>query len=231
MPLFRRRRKLARADSEWDRLTQLLERHEITLVIDVGANVGQYGERLRHHGYAGRIVSFEPGVEAHALLRKRAHSDPRWDVAPRIALGSSPGSARLQVNNRSDMNSLLPMTEETHRAFPDLKSAGEEEVEVARLDAVIGSFFTQNDTNTVFLKIDTQGYEADILAGSKNVMDKIAGLQVEMSLMPLYSGETIYLELLQKIRALGFEPHLFMGGYFSRRLARQLQIDGIFFRV
>ena len=87
----RRRGKLASVDSEWDRLVQLLGAHGITLVIDVGANEGQYGAGLRRAGYTGRVVSFEPGAEAHRNLTQRAHADVQWDVAPRLALGAEPG--------------------------------------------------------------------------------------------------------------------------------------------
>ena len=103
----KRRDKLASVDSEWSRLAQLLERQRISLVIDVGANEGQHGARLRHAGYAGRIVSFEPGAEAHRAVTARAGGDPRWEVAPRLALGAEPGRAQLKTGNRSDMNSLL----------------------------------------------------------------------------------------------------------------------------
>ncbi len=232
MRFFRRQRNtFPRTDSASDKLAQLLKIHEITLIIDVGANEGQYGDQLRRHGYAGRIISFEPGTDAHEVLTNRARPDPHWDVAPRMALGSADGLARLQTSNRSDMNSLLTATEDAQAAFPKLKTAGDETVNVVRLDTVIDALVAPTETDRIFLKIDTQGYESHVLRGAENVMKGIAGLQVELSFLPLYHGECDYIELLKEIHTMGFEPHLFVNGFFSRALARQLQFDGIFFRT
>ncbi len=227
----RRRGKLASVDSEWDRLVQLLGVHGITLVIDVGANEGQYGAGLRRAGYRGRIVSFEPGAEAHSAVTQCAGADAQWDVAPRLALGAEPGRAQLKTGNRSDMNSLLVATRATLEAFPKLSIRAEESVEMNRLDAVLDELVAPAPSDRTFLKIDTQGYEAPVLSGAEGVIERIAGLQVEMSLVPLYEGEADYLELLRRIHGYGFEPHLILGGFFSRVLGRQLQMDGVFFRT
>jgi len=227
----RRRGKLAGADSDWQRVVQLLGLHGITLVVDVGANAGQYGAGLRRAGYGGRIVSFEPGTEAHRTVSVRAVSDARWDVAPRLALGAEAGRAQLKTANRSDMNSLLAVRKATLDAFPKLSIGVEETVEVCRLDTVFDELVAPAPNDRTFLKIDTQGYEAPVLMGAEGVIDRIAGLQIEMSLVPLYEGEPDYLELLRWVHGHGFEPHLILGGFFSRVLGRQLQVDGVFFRT
>jgi FkbM family methyltransferase len=210
---------------------QLLDLHGITLVIDVGANEGQYGAGLRRAGYGGRIVSVEPGAEAHGAVVARAGSDPRWQVAPRLALGAEAGRAQLKTGNRSDMNSLLAAKEVTLEAFPKLSIEAEETVEVRRLDAVLDELVAPGPSERTFLKIDTQGFEAQVLSGAEGVIKRIAGLQIEMSLVPLYEGESDYLELLRWVHGHGFEPHLILSGFFSRVLGRQLQMDGVFFRA
>ena len=59
----------------------------------------------------------------------------------------------------------------------------------------------------------------------------VHGLQLELSLIPLYEGEATCLKVLRRVHDLGFEPHLILPGYFSKRLGHQLQIDGVFFRA
>jgi FkbM family methyltransferase len=206
----------------------LLAAHGIDHVLDVGGNVGQYATRLRAAGYRGRITSFEPAAAAHAELAARAEGDQAWTVAPRLALAASAGRATLHVSHRSDMSSLRPMTELTLAALPKSFEVDREEVEQARLDAVFDRFVRGGER--VLLKIDAQGSEADIIEGAAGILDRLVGLQVELSLKPMYDGETTYLELCRRIEERGFEPFWFTAGNFSKRLGRQLQMDGVFFR-
>jgi len=60
------------------RRKRLLENYGIDLVLDVGANVGQYGKELRCIGYKGQIASFEPLSAAYAELAKVSQADGLW---------------------------------------------------------------------------------------------------------------------------------------------------------
>lgn len=214
---------------ETERLVGLLAAHGIDHVLDIGGNVGQYASRLRAGGYVGQITSFEPVAGAHHELTLKASGDSRWAVAPRIAIGAAAGRATIRVSNRSDMSSLKPMADLTLQALPKSFEVAQEEVDLARLDAVFDRFVRPGET--VFLKIDAQGSEADILDGAAGILARIAGLQVELSLRPMYDGEKTYLDLCRWIEDRGFEPFWFTTGNFSKRLGRQLQMDGVFFRA
>lgn len=72
-----------------------LEYLRVDLVLDVGANAGQYSQSLREHGDKGRIVSFDPLSITHAILANAAVGDARWEIAPRTAVGSECGTAML----------------------------------------------------------------------------------------------------------------------------------------
>jgi len=209
-------------------LLAIMGRFNVNLVLDVGANVGQYASQLRQAGYRGRIVSFEPVSTAHAELARTAAADPGWLVAPQMALGSEDGRIAIQISNRTDMSSILPIREETLVALPKSYNVGCEEVPVARLDRIFDEYAGAGDRP--FLKVDTQGFERQVLVGATGVLDRLAGIQLEMSLQPLYSGEAGYLELIAYLDERGFEPALILPGYFSKQLGRQLQIDGVFVR-
>jgi FkbM family methyltransferase len=210
-------------------LIAVLAHFRITCVLDVGANVGQYGALLRAWGYPGRIISFEPQAGAHAALERRAAGDPAWRVAPPIALGDRAGQIELEVSAESDMSSVLPQSALLRRLSPSSAVVRKEAVPLSRLDEVAGRYLTPDDR--VFLKVDAQGYEAQVLAGAGRLLDRLAGIQLEMSLVPLYEGERAFRALLDELAALGFEPYLFLPGYFERKLARQLQVDGVFMRT
>ena len=70
----------------------------------------------------------------------------------------------------------------------------------------------------------------EVIRGAAGALDRIAAIQLEMSLVPMYEGESVYLVLLNELDRLGFDLHLVLPGYFSRALGRQLQFDGLFIR-
>lgn len=210
-------------------LIAVLDRFGISVVLDVGANVGQHGAMLRAWGYRGRIVSFEPQEGAHGALERRAAADPGWQVAPRMALGASHGEIEIEVSAEPDMSSVLPQAGLLRQVSPSSAVVRKETVPLRRLDDVAGPFLAPDDR--VFLKVDTQGYEAQVLAGAERLLDRLAGIQLEMSLVPLYEGERDFRAMLDDLAAAGFQPYLFLPGYFEHKLARQLQIDGVFMRT
>jgi FkbM family methyltransferase len=218
-----------KAKSPPAQLVAVLAHFRITCVFDVGANVGQYGAMLRAWGYPGRIVSFEPQAGAHAALTRRAAADPVWQAAPPMALGGHEGEVEIQVSAESDMSSILTQGALLRRVSPSSAVMRKETVALRRLDEVAGSYLRPEDR--VFLKLDTQGYEAEVLAGAAGLLDRVAGIQLEISLVPLYEGERAFRAWLDDLAARGFEPYLFLPGYFERKLARQLQVDGVFMRA
>jgi FkbM family methyltransferase len=210
-------------------LIAVLKRFEISVVLDVGANRGQYGTMLREWGWRGRIVSFEPQTRAHAALERRAAADPDWQVAPRMALGAHDGEVEIEVSAESDMSSILPQSPLLREISPTSAVVRREAAPLRRLDGVVAPYLGAADR--VFLKIDTQGYEPQVLAGARALIERLCGIQLEMSLVPIYEGERDFRTIFDQLTKAGFEPYLLLPGYFERRLARQLQVDGVFMRT
>jgi FkbM family methyltransferase len=219
------RRKARHSNAQ---LAAVLARFGISCVLDVGANRGQYGATLRAWGYRGRIVSFEPLAEAHAALARRAGADLGWQVAPRMAIGERDGEVAIAVSAESDMSSILPQSALLRKVSPSSAVIGRERVPLRRLDGLVGAYLRPDDR--LFLKIDTQGYEARVLAGAGELIERLLGIQLEMSLVPIYEGEQDFRTSFDQLVTAGFEPYLLLPGYFERKLARQLQVDGVFMR-
>lgn len=214
--------------SHWDNLVTILRHFGVTAVLDIGAHKGEYGGYLRRAGWAGRIVSFEPQSAVRPALEERAAADGNWQVAPAMAIGRDDGEIALNISAEPDMSSALPLAESAMRFTPSSAMVGRETVPLRRLATVFGDYVRDGDT--VFVKADTQGYEAAVMDGAEPVMARVAGWQLELSIEPIYAGETDWRVLLDRMERLGYDAHLFIPGYFSRHIARQLQIDGVFMR-
>jgi len=210
------------------KLVSILNDFSIDIVLDVGANVGQTGQRLRRVGYSGAIVSFEPGPQAHGTLSEAAANDAKWTVAPRTAIGDTDGEIVLNVSQETSMSSALDANPALLEALP--RTANQEKVTtpVYRLDSLWDQYVTPD--NRAFLKVDTQGFERQVLNGASEALKKLQGVQLELSLFELYQGEETYLGFLQDLHRWGFEPYMMWETYFSRKLKRQLQIDVVFMR-
>ncbi|MCC2113721.1 MAG: FkbM family methyltransferase [Hyphomicrobiales bacterium] len=208
-------------------IVHLLDRNRISVVLDVGANRGQYAERLRSGGYRGRIVSFEPLAEPHRILSAAAARDSNWTVFRPVALGAEAGSVTINVYEDDSLSSAHQFTAE---------AAGEkgrgldhsETVDLVPLAALFDELVGSDDR--AFLKIDVQGTEFDVLKGAAPVIDRIFGLQVELPLAPMYAGEATLTDLVGHITDLGFTMTFVAPVTNRKRLGPIDQIDGLFFR-
>ncbi len=174
----------------------------IECVFDIGAHVGDYGASLREFGYAGRIVSFEPVAANAARLRRR--TDPGWTVV-QAAVGNESGRARIKLARGDQQHSFLPPSDYGTSLLPgQLETVGGEEVDVVRIDDVFGDHAAPGER--VFLKIDTQGWDAEVLRGAERSLESVAAIQFELAIQPTYEGQPDYLEILGWLRGRDFHP-------------------------
>lgn len=211
-------------------LAKMFIEHCVDTVIDVGANEGQYAQILRHIGFSGTIISFEPLSSAHARLRESAAPDPLWKVAPRMALGDHEGEMSMNVaSNGGASSSILELLETHQRAAPDITYVGSEPVPMSRLDSIVGGFL-QDEEGNVFLKVDVQGYELQVLDGASELLKRIVGAQLEVSFVSLYQGQALLPTLVDYMMRKGFEIWGIIPGFTDNSSGRMLQADVIFFR-
>ena len=206
----------------------VLDRFAVDLVIDVGANTGQYGRLLRGLGYDGAILSFEPLAEAHRELTANAARDGRWQVAPRMAIGREAGEVTINVAGNSASSSILPMLDSHREAAPEAAYQGTEQVALARLDT--GAAAAAASAKAPFLKIDTQGYELAVLDGAGTILEAAVAVQVELSLTPLYDGGATFEAMMVRLQGEGLALWALWPGFSDPASGRLLQIDAIFAR-
>jgi FkbM family methyltransferase len=200
----------------------------IDTVLDIGANIGQYGSALRAGGFTGRIISCEPLPDAFAHLARRSGSDERW-TALNTAAGDAPGTLEINVSANSYSSSLLPMTAAHLDAAPGSQFIGTEKAMVTTVADIVAE--QRVDPARTLLKVDTQGYEGPVLDGAGAVLDRLAAVQLELSFVPLYDGQQLYDELVGRLGAAGFQLYALDPGFGDPRTGRMLQCDGLFVRA
>jgi len=220
---------VAPATSDAACLAALLELHQVDLILDVGANVGQYAQGVLKNGYRGRIVSFEPLSGPHTALLEASREIPKWEIAAPICLGDQEGEVDVNVSENSISSSILPLTEVHLRTSPDARFISYERVPITRLDTIADRYLS--GSNAPFLKIDVQGFEQQVLDGGPETLKKLQGIQVELSLLAVYEGQTLMTEQLVFLEQLGFALYRFFPSFMDVKTGRWLQADGLFFRT
>lgn len=197
------------------------------VILDIGANTGQFARDLRARGYHGHIVSFEPLSQAYAELVGAADSDPLWDVAERCAIGANDGWAEINIAGNSYSSSLLPMLDLHREAAPHSAYTGKEPCRVTTLDSFVDGTFS--DPTTIFgVKIDTQGYEAEVLAGLKRNHNRVKVILCEMSVAPLYARGPTMSELSDLLAELNYHCVALCPELLDPRTGKLLQVNGVF---
>ncbi len=183
---------------------RIFEELEIDLVIDAGANVGQFGQSLRRF-YRGDIVSFEPVPPVFRVLSETAKGDAGWHCQ-NMALGSGKSVLTIHVPTDNTMSSFHKMNDFCESKFSlDAGQAAEFEVPVDRLEAVLDRTIPDWKSRSIFLKMDTQGYDLEVFKGVGAVMERVVALQSEISQIPLYDGMPDWKESLAAYEAAGFQ--------------------------
>lgn len=178
-------KKLSASSSEEYRLVKLLQNFNFDLVIDVGGNTGQFAESLLDFGFKGKIITFEPTLNCYNELIKRSMKYISWDIAQRCALGNFNGKVDINIAENSLFSSIKNIKNQyvKYNSSANIKST--EKVDVFTLDSLRVKYFDKN--NCIFLKIDTQGFEKEVLEGATELLNNIKGIKIELPLIPIYS--------------------------------------------
>ena len=199
---------------------------EIDCLLDVGANIGQYASLVRSLGYEGQIFSFEPLSSAHRILKEKSIHDNFWTVYDRCGIGDHNKVEAINISGNSYSSSFLAMLDNHKKAEPNSKYLGQEEVKIHTLDSIFKNF--NSGYKRIFLKIDTQGYEMNVLKGVEKNIHKIYAVQLELSILPLYDNSHLYQDFFDYFIKRGFECWNLQSGFRNPETGRLLQFDGLF---
>lgn len=207
------------------RVARALQGLGIDTVIDVGANIGQYGTALRVSGYRGQIISCEPLPPAFAHLRSRVHRDTTWHAVNR-AMGAEQGTVVLHVAANSYSSSILCLTDAHLAAAPDSGTVDAIEVPVSTIADLVREYGIVPER--AMLKIDTQGYESQVLEGAGALLPQFAAIQLELSFVTLYESQELAGDMFRRMDQSGFGLYAWDSSFSDPLSGRLLQADVLF---
>jgi len=185
-----------------EHIRELLNTLDIDLVLDVGAHHGEYGLLLRELGYMGRIISFEPEAVNFDVISQCCAHDPSWQ-AYKLALGSEDADRSMNVMINSFFNSFLVPSEVRWHDGNRVKRI--DKVTVRRLDGLFDQMLNDAGAHNVFLKMDTQGWDLEVLRGADACISHIGAVQSEIPLKAIYKGMPSFMEVITECNRLGLE--------------------------
>jgi FkbM family methyltransferase len=177
------------------------------LIVDVGANRGQFSLAARECHPDAHIVAFEP-LRAPARRYARLFAGDRFVTFHRFALSTDRGNADMHVARDDDSSSLLKFSESHTENFAGIEEVGRETVRTAPLTDFIG----EDDLKGAnLLKIDVQGAELSVLKSAAPLLKRFDWICVEASFLPFYCGQPLANEVISFL-----EQHEFMlSGMFN----------------
>jgi FkbM family methyltransferase len=196
-----------------------------TLVIDVGANRGQFATAVLELVPKAAVLALEPLPAAADALRALVGRYPERLEVVEAAAGSEHTRATLTINAHSQSSSLRRLSPAHLAAFPAAQPVEEVEVAVVRLDQLLEGRPLGPGT---MLKVDAQGFEREVLLGAGSRLREFEHVILEASFQPLYDGEWTFVEALQFARSQGLEFTRPVGSLRDPRTGQYLQLDALF---
>lgn len=178
-----------------------------SVIVDVGANRGQFALVARKVFPSARIYSFEP-LEGPAKKYCSIFDRDKDTILFNQAIGPKKETAIIHVSKRDDSSSLLPITSVQTNLFPGTEAHEMVEVQVSPLREALSREQLQGPA---LLKMDVQGFELEALRGCEDLLEMFQHIYVECSFRELYEGQAMADEVIGYIR----ERSFFLAGVYN----------------
>lgn len=215
------------SNSEIALIDFLLSKYSIKTVVDIGANEGQFALKLiKKNKFKGKIISFEPVSSSFKQLLKNSQQSNNWEVV-QSAVGDSVGQVPINISQNSVSSSLRKVNAHTIEAEAGTAIVNTEMVAINTLDNLLKAHQWQND---LWLKIDVQGFEREVLRGAPEILKQAKVVQIELAVIPSYEQSPYLEEIIATMRASGFLLYSIMNGFRNYKTGQMFEMEGFFIR-
>lgn len=186
---------------------EMLSNLSCSVIVDVGANRGQFALVARKVFPGAHIYSFEP-LEGPAKKYQSIFRHDEKSILFFQAIGPKKETTSIHVSKRDDSSSLLPITSAQTELFP-----GTEEYDIAEIQvSPLGEVLSEKDLQgPALLKMDVQGFELEALRGCEELIGKFQDIYVECSFRELYKGQAMVDEVIEYLK----ERSFFLAGVYN----------------
>ena len=144
--------KITHSNNYYYHIVKTLKFYEIDLVIDIGANEGQFVKEIMEYGYTKRIVSFEPMKSAFIKLEKNSKKSVLWKTV-NLGFGKENSFEFLNISKNSVSSSISQVLETSTNVEPDTKFISREKIKLITLNEYLSN--NEYKDKKIFVKIDT----------------------------------------------------------------------------
>ena len=201
---------------------------KVKSIIDVGANKGQFVNKLLKNGFNGNVLSFEPLSDEHNYLKKISKNKNKWDIEERCALGKRNSKEKIYVSGNSESSSLLKILPKHTDIRPDSKTVDTQEIYVKKLNNFKNKIYKLE--KNILLKIDCQGSEMDVLIGANKIIKSFSCIFLEVSLVNLYQKQKLWLEIINYLKKINFEVWSVDQLLKNNKTGQTYQLDIFFYK-
>lgn len=197
------------------------------IIIDVGANDGWFAKIVFRFSPLTNVISFEPLKSMIPYLIDLKRNHPNY-IYENLALGENISEIQMNEFNTTGLSSLKQLNSEYSYNQIEFDSSIKSQyiVEVSTLDFYVNS---KNIKDKICLKIDTQGFELEVLKGSINLLTKnqIEVIIIELMLIEKYKNASLYDEILNFLHPFGYRLFDIHTSYYESN-GQLSEFDAIF---
>jgi len=181
------------------------------LVVDIGANVGDWTASVLAVAPSATVVAVEPADGPRADLAVRFANDARVTIDDR-AVADATGERAFHITEHSHNASLrIPREDMTDLYGSGWGVAGVTTVRTTTVDDLV------NGRDVALLKIDVQGGEREVLAGARRSLASTGAILIEVTFVSHYDGDATFPSLHEQMMEVDFELAGLSPPFMSRR--------------
>ena len=168
-------------------------------IIDIGSNKGQFILLMEKLFPNKMIYSFEP-IKEMIDKQKKFFKYKKNIIFHNLALGSSITSKDFLITNRMDSSSFLKIAEDKNERKNYLIKE-KRNIKISTLDSIL---LNEKIYRPIFIKMDVQGYELEVLKGSNDLLKKTDYLLLEVSENEMYQNQPTEKIIIEYLKDLNF---------------------------